>query len=52
VLNSKFDGTDLYVAVSAGYQLSDNLSLSARWQRTQVRDNDVDLLALRLSYWF
>ncbi len=51
-LNSKFDGTDLYVAVSAGYQLSDDLNVSARWQRTQVQDNDVDLLALRLSYRF
>ncbi len=52
VLNSKFDGTDLYYAVSAGYQLTNDLSLSARWQRTQLKDNDVDLLTLRMSYRF
>ena len=52
VLTSKFDGTDLYYAVSAGYQLTNELSLSARWQRTQLQDNDVDLMALRLSYQF
>jgi hypothetical protein len=52
VLTSKFDGTDLYYAVSAGYQLTNELSLSARWQRTQLQDNDVDLMALRLSYRF
>lgn len=52
VLTSKFDGTDLYYAVSSGYQLTNDLSLSARWQRTQLQDNDVDLMTLRLSYQF
>jgi OOP family OmpA-OmpF porin len=46
------DGSDPYFGVGAAYEFSDNLGVRADWLRTEIDDDDIDMLTASLAYKF
>lgn len=46
------DGFDGYIGAEVGYNLSDNWEIGVQGARYFLHENDVDIIALQLRYFF
>jgi hypothetical protein len=51
-ITTEVDGFDGYIGAEVGYNLSDNWEISVQGARYFLHENDVDIIALQLRYFF
>ncbi|MFH4488353.1 hypothetical protein WMQ43_04775 [Vibrio diabolicus] len=51
-ITTEVDGFDGYIGAEVGYNLSDNWEIGVQGARYFLHENDVDIIALQLRYFF